>query len=287
MFKIVIPEKAKQIINQLEQAGYEAYVVGGPVRDCILGKCPMDWDITTSASPYQVKEIFSYTIDTGIAHGTVTVMMDREPFEVTTYRVDGEYKDHRRPEEVCFTKSLKEDLLRRDFTINAMAYNDRDGLIDYYGGVEDLKRKVIRCVGQASKRFDEDALRILRALRFQAQLGFTIEDQTKQAVREQAKYLKDISAERIQVELTKLLLSKHPETILDAYELGVTSVVLPEFDRMMETPQNNPHHRYSVGVHTVEALKNAEADHILRWTMWENQMPEWRDRTKTGSKDIT
>lgn len=285
MFKIVIPEKAKQIINQLEQAGYEAYVVGGPVRDCILGKCPMDWDITTSASPYQVKEIFSYTIDTGIAHGTVTVMMDREPFEVTTYRVDGEYKDHRRPEEVCFTKSLKEDLLRRDFTINAMAYNDRDGLIDYYGGVEDLKRKVIRCVGQASKRFDEDALRILRALRFQAQLGFTIEDQTKQAVREQAKYLKDISAERIQVELTKLLLSKHPETILDAYELGVTSVVLPEFDRMMETPQNNPHHRYSVGVHTVEALKNAEADHILRWTMLLHDVGKPDARVEGPDKD--
>ena len=285
MFKIEIPEKAKQIINRLEQAGYEAYVVGGPVRDCILGKCPMDWDITTSASPYQVKEIFSYTIDTGIAHGTVTVMMDREPFEVTTYRVDGEYKDHRRPEEVSFTKSLREDLLRRDFTINAMAYNDRDGLIDYYGGVEDLKRKVIRCVGQASKRFDEDALRILRALRFQAQLGFIIEDQTKQAVREQAKFLKDISAERIQVELTKLLLSNHPETILDAYELGVTSVVLPEFDRMMETPQNNPHHRYSVGVHTVEALKNAEADHILRWTMLLHDVGKPDARVEGPDKD--
>lgn len=285
MFKIEIPEKAKQIINQLEQAGYEAYVVGGPVRDCILGKCPMDWDITTSASPYQVKEIFSYTIDTGIAHGTVTVMMDREPFEVTTYRVDGEYKDHRRPEEVSFTKSLREDLLRRDFTINAMAYNDRDGLIDYYGGVEDLKRKVIRCVGQASKRFDEDALRILRALRFQAQLGFIIEDQTKQAVREQAKFLKDISAERIQVELTKLLLSNHPETILDAYELGVTSVVLPEFDRMMETPQNNPHHRYSVGVHTVEALKNAEVDHILRWTMLLHDVGKPDARVEGPDKD--
>lgn len=285
MFKIEIPEKAKQIINQLEQAGYEAYVVGGPVRDCILGKCPMDWDITTSASPYQVKEIFSYTIDTGIAHGTVTVMMDREPFEVTTYRVDGEYKDHRRPEEVSFTKSLREDLLRRDFTINAMAYNDRDGLIDYYGGVEDLKRKVIRCVGQASKRFDEDALRILRALRFQAQLGFIIEDQTKQAVREQAKFLKDISAERIQLELTKLLLSNHPETILDAYELGVTSVVLPEFDRMMETPQNNPHHRYSVGVHTVEALKNAEADHILRWTMLLHDVGKPDARVEGPDKD--
>ncbi|MBS7006992.1 CCA tRNA nucleotidyltransferase [Anaerostipes sp.] len=285
MFKIEIPEKAKQIINQLEQAGYEAYVVGGPVRDCILGKCPMDWDITTSASPYQVKEIFSYTIDTGIAHGTVTVMMGHEPFEVTTYRVDGEYKDHRRPEEVCFTKSLKEDLLRRDFTINAMAYNDRDGLIDYYGGVDDLKQNIIRCVGEASKRFDEDALRILRALRFQAQLGFVIEDKTKQAVREQAKFLKDISAERIQVELTKLLVSGHPETILHAYELGVTSVVLPEFDRMMETPQNNPHHRYSVGIHTVEALKNAESDHILRWTMLLHDVGKPEARVEGPDKD--
>lgn len=285
MFRIEIPEKAKQIINQLEQAGYEAYVVGGPVRDCILGKCPTDWDITTSASPYQVKEIFSYTIDTGIAHGTVTVMMGKEPFEVTTYRVDGEYKDHRRPEEVCFTKSLKEDLLRRDFTINAMAYNDRDGLIDYYGGIEDLKKKTIRCVGDARKRFDEDALRILRALRFQAQLGFVIEEETKTAIRKQAKFLKDISAERIQAELTKLLLSGHPETILDACSLGVTNVVLPEFDRMMQTPQNNPHHCYNVGVHTVEALKNAEPDHILRWTMLLHDVGKPEARVEGKVKD--
>ena len=285
MFKIEIPEKAKQIINQLEQAGYEAYVVGGPVRDCILGKCPTDWDITTSASPYQVKEIFSYTIDTGIAHGTVTVMMGKEPFEVTTYRVDGEYRDHRRPEEVCFTKSLKEDLLRRDFTINAMAYNDRDGLIDYYGGAEDLKKKTIRCVGDARRRFDEDALRILRALRFQAQLGFVIEEETKQAIQKQAKFLKDISAERIQTELTKLLLSDHPETILDAFDLGVTKVVLPEFDRMMETPQNNPHHCYNVGVHTVEALKNTEPDHILRWTMLLHDVGKPEARVEGKIKD--
>lgn len=285
MFKIEIPEKAKQIINQLEQAGCEAYVVGGPVRDCILGKSPMDWDITTSASPYQVKEIFSYTIDTGIAHGTVTVMIGREPFEVTTYRVDGEYKDHRRPEEVCFTQSLKEDLLRRDFTINAMAYNDRDGLIDYYGGVDDLKKKIIRCVGEAKKRFDEDALRILRALRFQAQLGFAIEEETKQAIRKQARFLKDISAERIQVELTKLLLSDHPETILHAYELGVTDVVLPEFDEMMKTPQNNPHHQYNVGIHTVEALKNCEADHILRWTMLLHDVGKPKARVEGPVKD--
>lgn len=267
MLRIKMPKPAKKIIDMLEQSGYEAYIVGGCVRDAILGREPMDWDITTSASPLQIKEIFSYTIDTGIEHGTVTVMMDHQPFEVTTYRIDGKYEDHRRPNEVQFTKCLKEDLLRRDFTINAMAYNDREGLVDMYHGMEDLKKKIIRCVGTASQRFDEDALRILRALRFQAQLGFEIEEKTQEAIKVQAKFLRDISAERIQVELDKLLISDHPEVLVNAYELGVTKIILPEFDQMMETPQNNPHHKYNVGIHTVESMKNIEADHILRWTM--------------------
>ena len=164
--KIQLPEKVKVIIQTLEAAGYEAYAVGGCVRDSVLGRIPADWDITTSALPEQVKELFHRTIDTGIEHGTVTVMMDKEGFEVTTYRIDGEYRDHRHPEQVNFTGELKEDLRRRDFTINAMAYNDRCGMVDAFGGIEDLKHGVIRCVGVAGERFEEDALRILRAVRF-------------------------------------------------------------------------------------------------------------------------
>ena len=152
--KLYIPKQAASIIQTLSSHGYEAYVVGGCVRDSILGKTPSDWDITTSARPEQVKALFSKTIDTGIKHGTVTVMMDKTGYEVTTYRIDGEYEDHRRPNDVTFTTSLREDLMRRDFTINAMAYNDTDGLIDLFGGMEDLEHKVIRCVGQAKDRFE-------------------------------------------------------------------------------------------------------------------------------------
>lgn len=285
MIKIEIPQKAKNIIDKLEQAGYEAYVVGGPVRDSILGKNPMDWDITTSASPSEVKEIFSYTIDTGIEHGTVTVMIDHEPFEVTTYRIDGKYTDHRRPEEVAFTKSLKEDLLRRDFTINAMAYNPKTGLVDMYEGMADLQKKVIRCVGDANQRFDEDALRILRALRFKAQLNFEIEEATAKAIESHGKFLVDISAERIQVELTKMLLTDHPETMLDAYYLGVTKYILPEFDVMMDTEQNNPHHKYNVGMHTIKAMQHIPADSILRWTMLLHDVGKPKARIQGKEKD--
>ena len=285
MERIKMPVQAREIIEKLRYAGHEAYIVGGCVRDSILEKDPADWDITTSASPVEIKELFPYTIDTGIEHGTVTVMIDHQPFEVTTYRVDGKYQDHRRPTQVHFTKSLKEDLLRRDFTINAMAYNDDDGLIDLYGGLADLKNGMIRCVGEAAQRFDEDALRILRALRFQAQLGFQVEEETKAAIRRQARFLKDISAERIQVELDKLLVSDHPEVLIDAYKLGVTEIVLPEFDIMMETPQNNPHHKYNVGMHTIEGLKQIEADHILRWTMLLHDVGKPEARVEGKEKD--
>ncbi len=285
MEKIKMPVQAREIIEKLRHAGYEAYIVGGCVRDSILEKDPADWDITTSASPVEIKELFPYTIDTGIEHGTVTVMIDHQPFEVTTYRVDGKYQDHRRPTQVHFTKSLKEDLLRRDFTINAMAYNDDDGLIDLYGGLADLKNGMIRCVGEAAQRFDEDALRILRALRFQAQLGFQVEEETKAAIRRQACFLKDISAERIQVELDKLLVSDHPEVLIDAYKLGVTEIVLPEFDIMMETPQNNPHHKYNVGMHTIEGLRQIEADRILRWTMLLHDVGKPEARVEGKEKD--
>lgn len=283
--KIKMPVQAQKIIKRLEEAGHEAYIVGGCVRDSILGKHPADWDITTSASPVEIKELFSYTIDTGIEHGTVTVMADHQPFEVTTYRVDGKYEDHRRPKEVHFTKSLEEDLLRRDFTINAMAYSDTKGLVDLYGGREDLEEGIIRCVGNASERFDEDALRILRALRFQAQLGFQIEEETKAAIRRQARFLRDISAERIRVELDKLLVSDHPEVLAAAYKLGVTEVILPEFDTMMETPQNNPHHKYNVGMHTIEALKHIEPDSILRWTMLLHDAGKPEARVEGKDKD--
>jgi len=263
--KINMPEKARQIVDSLIEHGFEAYIVGGCVRDFVLGKEPKDWDITTSATPNEVKDLFPRTIDTGIEHGTVTVMCGKEGYEVTTYRIDGKYEDHRRPTEVTFTASLTEDLKRRDFTINAMAYNDKEGIIDQFNGIEDLKNRVIRCVGNPSERFDEDALRILRAVRFSAQLGFTIEENTKKAIILQSVFLKDISAERIQVELTKMLVSNYPEKIKDAYEMGITAVVLPEFDEMMKTDQQNPYHIYNVGEHTIEVVKAIEPQPILRW----------------------
>ena len=283
--KIQLPEKVKVMIQTLEAAGYEAYAVGGCVRDSVLGRVPADWDITTSALPEQVKELFHRTIDTGIEHGTVTVMMDKEGFEITTYRVDGEYRDHRHPEQVNFTGELKEDLRRRDFTINAMAYNDRCGMVDAFGGIEDLKHGVIRCVGVARERFEEDALRILRAVRFAAQLGFEIEKETADAARTLAGNLKDISAERIQTELVKLLVSPHPEMLRTAYELGITRVVLPEFDVMMETPQHHPHHMYSVGEHTLKALEFTDPEKVLRLSVLFHDFGKPQARTTADGVD--
>lgn len=265
MIKINMPENANRIIHTLQDAGYEAYIVGGCVRDAMLGREPDDWDITTSATPEEVKALFCRTIDTGIAHGTVTVMFGKEGYEVTTYRVDGKYEDHRRPASVTFTASLIEDMKRRDFTINAMAYNEEEGLVDHFDGIGDLKKQIIRCVGNPKERFDEDALRILRAVRFAAQLDFQIDENTREAIRNQSVFLRDISAERIHVELTKLLVSKHPERLRAAYELGVTAVVLPELDRMMETSQNNKHHIYSVGEHTLNVVKEVPPTETLRW----------------------
>ena len=265
--KIALPEKVSFIINTLMRAGYEAYAEGGCVRDVMLNRTPMDWDITTSAKPHEVKQLFGHTIDTGILHGTVTVMLEQEGFEVTTYRIDGEYEDARHPKEVSFTSDLLEDLKRRDFTINAMAYNDTQGLVDAFDGVGDLKRGIIRCVGRATERFSEDALRMLRAVRFSAQLGFVLEEETRAAIVELAPNIAKVSAERIQMELVKLLTSNHPEEIRTAYETGLTAVFLPEFDRMMETAQNNPHHCYTVGEHTLMALQGVEADKVLRFTM--------------------
>lgn len=265
--RIDIPPAAARILQVLEENGHEAYVVGGCVRDSLLGREPHDWDITTSALPMEVKALFPRTIDTGLKHGTVTIPVRGENYEVTTYRIDGAYLDGRHPSEVTFTASLREDLLRRDFTINAMAYSGRDGLQDFFGGLDDLRRGVIRAVGVPVQRFGEDALRILRAVRFAAQLGYEVEPETMAAMKELAPTLARISAERITAELEKLLVSPHPEMLRMAYGCGITAVVLPEFDRCMQTRQNNPHHRYSVGEHTIEAVRNARPDRILRWTM--------------------
>lgn len=265
--KIELPRKVVLIIKNLQRHGYDAYAVGGCVRDSILNRKPEDWDITTSAKPEQVKRIFRRTVDTGIEHGTVTVLIGKDGFEVTTYRVDGLYEDGRHPKEVTFTSRLEEDLKRRDFTINAMAYNDDERLVDAFGGMRDLNYHLIRCVGDPKERFSEDALRILRAVRFSAQLAFPIEPETAEAIKSLAPNLEKISAERIQAELVKLLVSDHPERIQDACELGITKVVLPEWDDMVGVKQNTPHHKYDVATHTVHALQNVKNDKVLRLTM--------------------
>lgn len=265
--KIQLPEKVNRIITTLQKHGFEAYAVGGCVRDSFLGRVPGDWDITTSAAPEETKSLFARTFDTGIEHGTITVLLNGEGFEVTTYRIDGKYEDNRHPSKVQFTRSLSEDLLRRDFTINAMAYNEQDGLVDLFHGMEDLKKGVIRCVGNAEARFSEDALRILRAIRFSAQLGFEIEKETRQAIRKLAPNLSYISAERIQTELVKLLVSDHPDYLRTAWETGLTREFLPEFDACMETAQNTPHHCCNVGEHILKSLTEIENDRLLRITM--------------------
>ena len=265
--RLQLPAAVNMIIDVLQAHGYEGFAVGGCVRDSVLNRTPDDWDITTSATPYQVKELFSKTVDTGLQHGTVTVMVHGVGYEVTTYRIDGEYEDGRHPKEVQFTSNLTEDLKRRDFTINAMAYSKDCGLIDEFGGMQDLQRKIIRCVGDPWQRFGEDALRILRAVRFAAQLGFEIEENTKKAIVELAPTLSKISAERIQTETVKLLMSDRPEMWRSVYDLGITRIIMPEFDAIMETPQNTPHHMYNVGEHTLKALSLTEKDRILRLTM--------------------
>lgn len=264
---IILPEKVKYILDTIEAAGYEAYAVGGCIRDCLLNRKPEDWDITTSAKPQQVKALFKRTIDTGIQHGTVTVMLDKEGFEVTTYRIDGEYEDGRHPKQVQFTANLIEDLKRRDFTINAMAYSEKKGLVDEFHGLQDLRDGVIRCVGNPKERFAEDALRMMRAVRFSAQLGYDIEEETEAAIKELAPTLNCISAERIQTELVKLLLSPHPDYLRIAYKTGITRVFFPEFDKAMKTPQNHPHHCNSVGEHILRSLMEVPADKVLRLAM--------------------
>ncbi len=236
---VALPKPVSRILRVLEEAGFEAYAVGGCVRDTLLGRIPGDWDITTSAKPQEVKKLFHRTIDTGIEHGTVTVMLHDERreligFEVTTYRIDGEYLDGRHPKEVIFTPSLHEDLARRDFTINAMAYSERAGIVDDYDGMADLAARRIRAVGNAEHRFQEDALRMLRAIRFSAQLDFEIEPETLRAISVLAANLQKVSKERIATELTKLLLSKHPERLQLVFDTGLAPFVSADFPRLTE-----------------------------------------------------
>ena len=227
--RIEMPVQVEEILGKLREHGYEAFAVGGCVRDAILGRIPGDWDITTSAHPEEVKQVFGHTIDTGLQHGTVTVMRDHIGYEITTYRIDGEYEDGRHPKEVVFTAELREDLRRRDFTINAMAYSHETGIVDIFGGTEDLAERRIRCVGDAGERFTEDALRILRAVRFSAQLGFSIEEMTWQALCGLAPSLVHVSKERVQVELTKTLLSDRPEYIWKTEAAGLAPYISKTF----------------------------------------------------------
>ncbi len=253
-----IPEKVKYILDQLKKNRFEGYAVGGCVRDSILGRNPGDWDITTSAKPEEVKKIFRRTVDTGIEHGTVTVIIGGEGFEVTTYRLDGKYEDHRHPKQVEFTPNLEEDLKRRDFTINAMAYSPETGIVDLFDGMGDIGRKCIRCVGDPMERFSEDALRMLRGIRFAGQLEFEIEEKTEAAMSELADTIKNVSMERIRVEINKLLLADGVEKFLIAEHTGLCRYFLPEFSHMLATVQNNPNHCYDVGKHSLHVVRHVQ-----------------------------
>lgn len=264
---IYMPEEVKTAISKLTQNGFEAYIVGGCVRDSLLGDKPKDYDITTSAEPEEVEKIFSNyrVIETGIKHGTVTVLINKIPLEITTFRIDSDYSDNRHPTNVTFTKSLEKDTARRDFTMNALAYNDERGICDFYGGSDDIKNKIIRCVGDADKRFNEDALRIMRAIRFSSVLGFEIEDNTKRAIFKNKKLLKNISSERIASELVKLLCGENVRKVLLEY-IDILSVVIPELVPMKGFDQRNIHHIYDILEHTAVAVENITPTPILRLT---------------------
>lgn len=265
-FNINIPSNANALIHLLQGCGHNAYVVGGCVRDSILGRNPHDWDICTSATPSEMLEIFKdkKVIETGLQHGTITVVVNGESYEITTFRIDGDYSDNRRPDNVTFTTSLEADLSRRDFTINAMAYNDEEGLIDPFGGIEDIKHQQINCVGCAKDRFEEDALRILRAIRFAAQLEFSIMPETDWQIHQQYANLKNISKERINSEFSKIAITNDFCVELLLYK-DVFSFFIPEITDTIGFDQNNPYHDYDVFGHTVHAIENcASADLITR-----------------------
>lgn len=253
------------ILNTLELCGYSAYIVGGAVRDALNGKTPHDFDIATSARPEEVKKIFKRTVDTGIKHGTVTVVINNIGYEVTSYRTEGGYTDMRHPDEVKFVTSINEDLLRRDFTINAMAYNPNEGLLDICGGRDDLQKRLIRCVGDAEVRFREDPLRMLRAVRFAAKLDFEIEPECAAAIKKLAPLIKKISAERIRDELNKILMSERPHRISLLKDVGLLRHILPELEICCGAEQKNKYHIYDVYEHIIHTVKNTPPDRVLRW----------------------
>lgn len=263
-----MPKNADIAINLLQSAGFEAYAVGGCVRDSLLGKTPNDWDITTSAKPENMKSVFAdfHCIDTGIKHGTVTVVIDGEPLEITTFRLDGEYEDNRHPKSVTFTSNLGADLGRRDFTVNAMAYSKKTGTVDLFGGQNDLKNKIIRCVGDPDRRFNEDALRILRALRFASALDFEIEEKTAQSLLKNRALLGNISEERIAKELLKLVCGKGAKRILTDFA-PVLFEILPELQPMYKNSHDNPHHCYDIYEHTLIAVESIDPEPTLRFAM--------------------
>lgn len=264
-----IPSGAEFILRRLEEAGHMGYVVGGCVRDALLGREPNDWDVCTGAKPHEMQAAFRdcRVIETGLKHGTLTVLHGGEPYEVTTFRVDGEYTDHRHPDEVIFVENVIDDLARRDFTINAMAWNPSTGLVDAFGGQEDLKRRLIRCVGEPEKRFTEDALRILRALRFASVYNFLIEEKTAQAIHALKHTLQGVAAERIRVELCKLLCGRGAEDVLRQYA-DVIFEILPELKPMQGFEQHKPeYHLFDVWEHTLHAIGAVESTEILRLTM--------------------
>lgn len=266
MQMITLPQGAAFVVRRLTDAGYQAYVVGGCVRDSLLGIEPKDWDVCTSATPEEMQMVFRgcHVVETGLKHGTLTVMVDHVPYEATTFRVDGEYTDHRHPDEVIFVTDVREDLARRDFTVNAMAYHPDTGVVDAFGGQEDLRAGIIRCVGEAQTRFGEDALRILRALRFASVYGFAIEEDTARAVHALKHTLCGVAAERIRSEMGKLLCGRDAGRILREYHDVITEI-LPELKPMVGFDQKTKWHLYDVWEHTVRTVENAPAEETLRW----------------------
>lgn len=265
--KIQIPKAVEQILDIFSINGYEGYIVGGCVRDSILNKSPQDWDICTNCTPEKMMELLSgfKVIPTGLKHGTVTVVIDHVGYEVTTYRVDGDYRDGRHPEKVQFTASLREDLKRRDFTINAMAYHHKDGLIDYHGGMEDLWNRKIKTVGNPLERFSEDYLRMLRAVRFSAQLDYTLEERTFQGIRALSHNIGKISTERIREELNKILMTEVPSRgLVLLHDTDLLKYILPELEVCVGFNQHSPHHDKDVFNHILSVVDQTEKDLILR-----------------------
>jgi len=265
---IIIPDEVKYIIDTIESNGYDAYAVGGCIRDSLRGETPKDWDVCTSALPEEIKECFAgkKIIETGLQHGTLTLVLNKAPYEITTYRTDGKYTDYRRPDKVKFVGVLKRDLARRDFTINALAYNPKTGVVDYYGGQQDLSNGVIKCVGNPNKRFQEDALRIMRALRFASELGFKIDEDTAKAMHDSRGLLNKIAAERIAAELNKMLIGRGVSKLL-ADHVSIITEIIPELIPTIGFNQNSPYHFYDVYTHMLKSVESAPQDAAIRLTL--------------------